>query len=147
MFWLWLYIAAMFFVALPVGYFTRNLASSVVFTVWSLGHVTYTLGFPEPVTQAGLYGMAFAYCLLLIFLHPERWSGRCIAVVMLFLPLCAICCQWTAKPGMDPWWTIYGLAWAQVFLLVRPLQLIAGIRRHLHWHRQRRPDRLMMVMA
>lgn len=120
MVWLALYIAAMFCIALPVAWFSKNPAAAAIFVVWSVGQIAYQAGLPEPQTQTALYGLTFSYLCFQIVLDPERWSWRCIAAGMLFLPLTIVCWRWSSAPTVDPWWTIYGLAWAQVALLLRP---------------------------
>jgi hypothetical protein len=121
MFWLWLYIAAMFLVALPVAWFSRNEAAAAIFATWSIGHAAYELGMPEPQTQTVLYGVMFCFMCARILSHLERWTWRCIASAMFFLPLFTVCYEWSGDRTMDPWWPIYVLAWLQLGFIVRPV--------------------------
>lgn len=139
------YVAAMFFVALPVALLGRSILSAVIFSVWSIGQVAYCIGAPEPVTQAVIYAVAFSYCLLMVFAHPDRWSGRCIGAAMFFLPLSVVCWQWMLTPTLDPWWTIYGLAWLQLGFLIRPRQWLANLDRAILKARLKRGDFLMVA--
>lgn len=123
MFWLWLYIAAMFCIALPVAWFTRNEVAAIVFVVWGLGQVAYQLGAPEPGTQVLIYGAAFAYVWARMVIHPQGWNARSVIGGALFAPLMLVAMGWGLGNFTDffAWWTIYGFAMLQVALLTRPI--------------------------
>lgn len=145
MIWLALYIAAMFCIALPVAWFGKNPAAAAIFVTWGVGQIAYQAGMPEPQTQAVIYGVMFSYLCFQILFHPERWTWRCIAAVMLFLPLFAVCYSWSKIPTADPWWTIYWLAWAQVFLITRPIQWFASARGWIERRKQTAGDHFHMA--
>lgn len=133
MLWLWLYIAAMFCIALPVAWISRNEVAAAVFAVWGVGQVAYQIGFPEPATQVVLYGAAF------MVLMVRRARGQLVApdgslvAVALFVPLLLVCVLWGlgATPLHDAWWGIWFLAMAQAAFLIRPVAWTISLRRRL----------------
>lgn len=145
MFWLALYIAAMFCIALPLAWFGKSPGGAAIFVTWGVGQIAYQAGMPEPQTQAVIYGVMFSYLCIQILVYPDRWSWRCVAAAMFFLPLFAVCYSWSDNPGSDPWWTIYWLAWAQLAFLIRPLRWLAGAQDWLEVRRGTRNDRFLMV--
>jgi hypothetical protein len=143
--WLALYIAAMFCIALPVAWFARNEVAAAIFATWSIGHAAYVIGMPEPQTQTALYFLMFCLMCARILCHLERWSWRCIASAMFFLPLFTICYEWSGDRSMDPWWPIYVLAWLQLSFIVRPFAWFRSARRWLARAREVRSNHLSMV--
>lgn len=133
MFWLWLYIAAMFCIALPVAWFARNEVAGIVFLVWGLGQVAYQLGAPEPGTQIILYGAAFGFLLVRRLQHRLTVPNGSLFAVALFVPLFLICILWGTgtTPEYDAWWGIWFLAMIQAACLVRPIAWCAGAYRWL----------------
>jgi hypothetical protein len=131
--WFWLYIAAMFLVALPVAWFTRNEVAGIVFAVWGVGQVTYQIGFPEPQTQILLYAGAFVFLLIRRLRHQLNVPDGSLVAMALFVPLLLVCVLWAAgaTPLHDAWWGIWFLAMTQVTFLVRPLTWFRGARRWL----------------
>jgi hypothetical protein len=129
--WLALYIAAMFCIALPVAWFSRNEVAAVVFAVWGVGQVAYQLGFPEPQAQILLYGAAFVFLMVRHVRHQLKAPDGSIVAIALFVPLFLVCVLWWAggTPEYDAWWGIWFLAMIQAAFLVRPIAWAAGARR------------------
>ena len=113
MIWLALYIAAMFCIALPVALFGRNEVAGVVFAVWSVGQVTYQIGFPEPQTQVLIYAAGF------VVAARFARTSVCFFAAMMFFPL-ALASLSHAAGWIEPaaaWWSIYWIAMTQVVSL------------------------------
>lgn len=112
-FWLALYIAAMFCIALPVALFSRNEVAGIVFAVWGVGQVTYQLGFPEPGTQVFIYAAG-----LIVACRVAR-SAVCLFAAILFFPL-GLASFSHAVGWIEPaaaWWSIYWVAMTQAVSL------------------------------
>jgi hypothetical protein len=133
MVWLWLYIAAMFCIALPVAWFSRNEVAAVVFGVWGVGQIAYQLGFPEPQAQIILYGAALTYLMTERARHRLKVPDGSLVAVALFVPLLLVCLLWWqgATPEHDAWWGIWFLAMTQAAFLLRPIAWALGARRWL----------------
>lgn len=145
MIWLALYIAAMFCIALPLAWFGKSPGGAAIFVTWGVGQIAYQAGMPEPQTQAVIYGLMFSYLCIQILVYPDRWSWRCVAAAMFFLPLFAVCIGWSASPTDNPWWTIYFLAWLQLAFLIRPLRWFAVARGWLEARRDEQDNSFLMV--
>lgn len=109
----YVYYAAVFLIALPIGVLARNKVSCLIFAVWAIGKVAYELGAPEPQTQLAIYAIAF-----LLGMRISH-TGPCLFATVLFAPLCLVCLA-TFTGTIDPvqaWWNIYWLAMLQVAAL------------------------------
>jgi hypothetical protein len=146
-FWLALYIAAMFCVALPVALFAKNEVAGVVFAVWAVGQVAYQIGLPEPKTQIALYGMAFAFILYERRRQRMRVPDGSLVAVALFVPLLLVCCLWAkgTVSESEAWWGIWWVAMLQAAFLLRPVAWAFTVRRWLQSRAASAPDSLLMV--
>jgi hypothetical protein len=130
-FWLGIYVAAMFCIALPAAWYARNEVAAVVFAVWGLGQVAYVVGVSEPLAQIMLYGGAFGFILYRRHQGYAKVPDGSLVAVAMFVPLLLVCFLWS-RGGIsrdDAWWPIWWLAMIQVAFFLRPIAWFVGARR------------------
>jgi hypothetical protein len=152
-FWLYLYIAALILIAVPVAVWGRSQVAATVLVVWLVGHVAYIVGAPEPQTQAAIYGCAFWFWFVRIWLvghfgaHDEPLQR--LFAIAIFVPLGLISTLYAFGdiPEVEWWWAIYWLAVAQLALLTRPIAWVRTLRAWLRFRRSEPTGLLMAVLS